>query len=119
MQILKKVFPSFYKIDGKCKKCGQCCKEILLKMTPRQINSKFFRGIVVKWLSWLYDFYLLDIDYINCYLAFSCKHRGDDGKCQNYFFRPPICRNFPLFDYFKKPTFIPNCGFNALVKIKR
>jgi len=113
MQALKKIFPTKFKIKGQCKKCGQCCAEILLKMSPTQINNNFFRNLCIRWLSWLYDFYLLRVDFDKGYLAFSCKHRGGDGCCQNYAWRPPICRNYPLLDYFDEPGFIPGCGFWA------
>lgn len=112
-QGLKGLFPTKFKIKGQCNKCGKCCEEILLKMTPSQIHNDFFRNLCVRWLSWLYDFYLLHIDLKRGYLGFSCKHRGKDGRCQNYFWRPPICRNFPLIDYFEEPVFIPGCGYKG------
>ncbi|MCX5751726.1 MAG: hypothetical protein NT099_08725 [Candidatus Saganbacteria bacterium] len=111
MQGLKRLFPHKYKIAGKCKQCGLCCEEIHLKMTPSQIKSNFFRNICIKWISWLYDFILLKVDFEYKYLAFTCKHKGIDGKCLNYTFRPPVCRNYPLLDYFKEPAFLPGCGF--------
>lgn len=113
MQGLKKFFPTRHKIAGTCRQCGVCCQEIHLKMTPRQIYSKFFRDLCIRWLSFLYDFYLLRIDYPRNYLVFSCKHKGKDGKCQNYFWRPAICRNYPLLDYFEKPVFLKGCGYEV------
>ena len=114
VQNLKKLFPHKHKITGKCKQCGQCCRGILLKMTPRQIKNEFFRDLCIRWLSWLYDFILLEIDAENQYLIFTCKHLGQDGKCQNYFWRYNICRNYPLLDYFEEPRFLPGCGYEKL-----
>ncbi len=111
--LLKKLFPTKYKIIGRCGKCGKCCEEIYLKMTKKQAGSVFFTSICSRWLSWLYDFYLIRIEKDRGYLVFSCKHRGEDGLCQNYFWRPPICRNYPLCDYFEKPLFIKGCSFNC------
>ena len=116
MQTLKNLFPKRHKIQGKCKTCGSCCREILLKMSKSQMKSKFFTALVVRWLSWLYDFYLLKIDYDRGYLAFSCHHKGKDGRCMNYKWRPPVCRNFPLLDYFEEPSFISGCGFRGAKK---
>ena len=113
VQSLKKLFPHAYRIKGKCKMCGQCCEEILLKMTPRQMNSKFFRDLVVRWLSWLYGFIFIRYDTERYYLVFTCRHRGGQGKCQNYVWRPNICRNYPLVDYFDKPVFLEGCGFSS------
>ena len=111
VQGFKRLFPTRYKIRGNCKQCGKCCEEILLRGTNRQINNPFFRNIAIRWISWLYGFYLLYVDYERNYLAFSCSHRGEDGKCKNYFLRPPICRNYPLLDYFEEPKFLPWCSF--------
>ena len=111
---LKKMFPTRYKIAGKCKMCGNCCKEIRMKIAPAYLSSKFFTELAIRWISWLFDFYLLKIDFENRDLAFSCKNLGKDGKCQNYFWRPSICRNYPLLDYFKKTVFLPGCGFRVL-----
>jgi len=113
VQKLKNVFPHQYKIQGKCRQCGECCKGIYLKMSSNQMRSSFFRNICIRWISWLFDFILLKVDFENQYLVFTCKHKGEDGKCLNYAWRPPVCRNYPLVDYFKKPVFLPGCGFSA------
>ncbi|MBU0574148.1 MAG: hypothetical protein ABIJ26_05315 [Candidatus Margulisiibacteriota bacterium] len=114
VQGLKKLFPHKYKITGRCKRCGNCCREIHLKMTPRQIRSEFFRNLCIKWLVWLYDFILLEVNTEYYYLSFTCKHIGEDGKCQNYTWRYNICRNYPLLDYFEEPKFLPGCGFKKM-----
>jgi Fe-S-cluster containining protein len=82
-------------------------------MTPAQMQSPFFTNLAIRWISWLFDFKLLGIDRERGYLAFTCKHLQSNGKCGNYFWRPNICRNYPLTDYFEKPVFLPGCGFYA------
>lgn len=109
----KKIFPTRWKRAGKCNQCGVCCKEIYLKMTPGQMKSPLFTTLAVRWISWLFDFILLRIEREYDYLVFTCKHITPGGKCGNYFWRPNICRNFPLVNYFKEPKFIPGCGFNS------
>ncbi len=113
----KYIFKSQYVLEGKCKQCGVCCQEILLKMTPAQIRSKFFTNLAIKWICWLFDFILLKIDYEHGYLAFTCKHVRPDGKCGNYFWRPSVCRNYPLVDYFKEPITLPGCGFKPRLRV--
>ncbi|OGC03442.1 hypothetical protein A2276_00835 [candidate division WOR-1 bacterium RIFOXYA12_FULL_43_27] len=110
---LKSLFPTRHKITGRCKMCGNCCREIRMKIAPAFLSSKFFTELVIRWISWLFDFYLIEIDFEHQDLVFSCYHRGEDGKCKNYFWRPSICRNYPLLDYFKKPVFLPGCGYYA------
>ena len=109
----KILFKTNWVLEGKCKQCGTCCREIYLKITPRQLSSRFFTGLAIKWTSWIFDFILLRIDYDNYYLIFTCKHRQPDGRCGNYFWRPNICRNYPLVDYFEEPKTLPDCGFRA------
>ncbi|PIS29092.1 hypothetical protein COT42_06225 [Candidatus Saganbacteria bacterium CG08_land_8_20_14_0_20_45_16] len=113
--LLKKLFfPSHWKLAGQCRQCGVCCQEILLKMTERQISSKFFTNLAIRWISWLFDFVLLRVDYEYNYLVFTCQHRCNEGRCGNYFWRPSICRNYPLVDYFEEPKLLPGCGFYAV-----
>lgn len=101
---------------GKCQKCGQCCKEIYLKIEPRQLGSALFTKLAVAWISWLFDFNLLRIDRENHYLVFNCRQQLADGRCGNYFWRPSVCRNYPLVDYFDEPKFIPGCGYSTRLR---
>jgi len=113
-QSLKRLFKTNYRIEGKCKKCGVCCQEILLKIHPNLLKGELITKTVIAWISWIFDFYLLYIDRENGYLAFSCYHRLPDGSCGNYFWRPSVCRNYPLVDYFKKPELLPGCGYKVV-----
>jgi len=112
--ILKKyILKTRYKITGKCRMCGNCCKEILLCATPAQCRNILFSTVATKWIEWIFDFTLLKIDTKEGYFVFSCKKQLPDGTCGNYFWRPSVCRNFPLVDYFKEPVLLPGCGFKA------
>ena len=84
-----------------------------MQIDPKQLGSKFFTTIAIKWITWLFDFILLKIDYDNYILEFTCQHCQANGKCGNYFWRPNVCRNYPLVDYFDEPKLLPNCGFKA------
>ncbi|MFA4967264.1 MAG: hypothetical protein WC624_03495, partial [Candidatus Margulisiibacteriota bacterium] len=44
----KRLFPTAWKLGGKCKQCGICCQEIYLKMTPAQMKSGFFRNLAIR-----------------------------------------------------------------------
>ena len=109
-------FKTRWTLEGKCKKCGNCCREIYLKITPRQLSSKLFTNLAIAWISWVYDFILLSVDRDNHYLIFTCKNRREDGSCGNYFWRPNVCRNYPLVDYFEEPKTLPNCGFTSKLR---
>ena len=112
----KLLFRTKWILAGECRQCGECCKEIYLKINPKQLGSKLFTTLAIKWISWIFDFILLKIDYENHYLIFTCKHRKPDGRCGNYFWRPSICRNYPLVDYFDKPKLLPGCGYSAIIR---
>ena len=115
--LLKRVlFRTRWKLEGKCKMCGSCCQQIYLKISPRQLGSKLFAKLAIWWICWLFDFILLEVDYDHYYLIFTCKHLREDGKCGNYFWRPSVCRNYPLVDYFEEPKFLPGCGFHARLR---
>ncbi|MFH1542863.1 MAG: hypothetical protein ABIE84_07245 [bacterium] len=109
----KYLFKSRFKLAGECKKCGNCCQEIYLRIDPKQLGSKLFTNLAIWWITWLFDFILLGIDYDHYYLIFTCKHTQADGSCGNYFWRPSVCRNYPLVDYFVEPKFLPDCGYSA------
>jgi Fe-S-cluster containining protein len=110
-QGLKRLFPTAWKIGGSCKQCGKCCEEILLKAHPALLKGNWITKLTVKWIEWVFQFYLIRIDREGKYLVFSCHHRGADGKCQVYNWRPSVCRNYPLLDYFKEPRFLDGCGY--------
>lgn len=112
--LLKKyVIRPRYRLSGGCLKCGQCCRAIYLKATRGQIASPLFCKIAVGWIEWLFDFKLKQIDREDHYFIFECRHLKENGSCGNYFWRPSVCRNFPLVDYFKAPVFLPGCGFTS------
>jgi hypothetical protein len=113
MQALRKIFPTAWQRSGRCLCCGRCCKEIYLSMTPGQARSRLFVGFFRRWFAWLFAFEFIRFDREAPALVFRCLKQRADGRCGNYFWRPPLCRNYPLLDYFKKPCFLPGCGFTS------
>jgi len=114
--LTRKIFGTNWALDGKCRRCGSCCEKIILTMTPAQMKSKLFRNISVRWISWLFGFRLIEVNRELNYLAFNCRYLTPEKKCGNYFWRPNICRNYPLVDYFEEPKLLPGCGFRAKLK---
>jgi len=114
--IVKKPFKTRWVLYGNCKKCGKCCKDIKLAVNPRLLTNSFTRELVVRWTSWVMGFHLKRIEYDPPYLVFSCKILCPDGTCGDYKWRPNVCRNYPLVDFFEEPALFKTCGFRARLK---
>ena len=111
--LAKKPFRSKWGLEGSCKKCGRCCLDISLEINPALLKSRFTIDVVVRWVSWIFNFYFKRIEYDKHFLVFGCKNLNEDGTCGDYKWRPNICRNYPIVDYFDEPALFDTCGFNA------
>lgn len=116
MRSIKSVFPRDWELSGGCKKCGKCCQEIFMGIRPILLKAKYPLKIIVAWIEWLFDFKLKSIDRQSSHLIFTCNNIGPDGLCKNYFWRPNICRNFPIVDYFEEPNPHSWCGYKIKCK---
>ena len=113
MRSIKRVFPRNWRLAGKCNKCGKCCKEICLSISPLLLKAKYPLKLIIAWVSWLFDFTFKGVDLNNNYLVFECRHLGPEGLCNNYFWRSNVCRNYPILDYFDEPVLYPWCGYKV------
>ena len=109
----KMPFRSRWKLEGGCRKCGRCCREIALKIDPRLLNNRLTTAVVIRWISWLFNFRLIRIEYDKPYLVFACNNQAGDGTCKEYKWRPNVCRNYPLVDYFEEPALYDFCGYRS------
>jgi Fe-S-cluster containining protein len=109
-------FRKKWKLEGSCKKCGKCCRDIHLKIDPRLLNNRFTRELVIRWISWLFRFYLKRIDHERNYLVFGCRNLTENGTCGDYRWRPNVCRNYPLVDFFDEPALFDTCGYKAKLR---
>lgn len=107
LKILRK---KYYRV-GKCKCCGKCCQNIYVNHDKKgfiKTEEEFKR------LRIFHSFYrsleLVGKDETG--LLFKCKNLGEDNKCKIHFFRPPICRNYPMEEIFKMGGILaPDCGY--------
>jgi Fe-S-cluster containining protein len=113
--LVKRPFRTKWKLSGKCNKCGICCQEIMLDIHPNLLKSRFTTDIIVRWLSWAFNFYLKDIDEKKYKLIFGCKTLRKNGTCGDYKWRPNICRNYPIVDFFDEPSLFKTCGYKAKI----
>ena len=112
---LSKFFPSKYRISGKCKMDGVCCKQIFID--ERLLNEIFFFSYLLRfWILKIYPFEMSNIvvetdEFASRSRMLRCKNLGSDNRCKEYFLRPLLCRNYPRKRYFKKLELHKNCGF--------
>ncbi len=107
-----KILKKKYYRTGSCKGCGKCCQNIYVNhgkkgfiQTEEEFNllkfsHSFYRGLE-----------LIGKDELG--LLFKCKHLDSEtNKCKIHFFRPPICRNYPMEEIFKMGGILtPECGY--------
>ncbi len=102
---------SKYVVKGSCKRCGQCCANIIfsdekgyiktpegfeaLKKENRRYQHFFISGIMDETQA---PFQPEDFDdpYKQAgALLFKCKSLSDDNSCKQYFWRALCCRDYP------------------------
>lgn len=115
--LVRRPYKTKWHLTGKCKKCGKCCHNIALKIEPRLLTSRVITELlIVRWVSWLFNFQLIWIDYQKYYLVFRCKNLKPDGTCKDYKWRPNICRNYPIVDFFDEPALSDTCGYSSIIR---
>lgn len=97
----------FYKIDGKCKMCGKCCRYMYSYDTYTEKEFRFMQFLYPAYRR----FKIVGTDEEGN-LIFGCKLISDDNKCTVYNKRLRMCRNYPV----KKLSFYgklhEGCGYN-------
>jgi len=96
---------------GKCKGCGRCCQEIYVRHEKKFIqDEETFNN-----LQRIHPFYsyLKIREKTETGLVFECtKLDKTTGKCKIYWFRPMICKLYPLEEIFMLGGVISeDCGF--------
>ena len=106
-----------FKQVGTCKKRGACCHYILIP-APKGIFGKLY----YLWNTEILGFYRRDNGIYESeghkVYVMGCRYLRKNGSCAHYFFRPPVCRNWPLIEHFGHPQIIKGCGFRAIQRKK-
>ena len=109
-KIAKLVVRPPFKRAGKCKKRGNCCyyitmrkrKGILGKLQmiwALEVNG-FYKRYPQPFFENGQELYVL-----------GCRYLKKNGQCAHYFFRPTICREWPIIEYFGYPKLLKDCGY--------
>lgn len=100
-----------YKIEGNCKKCGKCCKEIRAYGLKNERELKFMQFFLPHYKR----FYISKTDDNNN-IVLSCKYLLDNGLCSVYQNRPNVCKSYPAKSISFNSEMIEGCGFRILKK---
>lgn len=90
---------------GKCNRCGNCCRNILLYIEDEPIKTKEQFEKVKEWEKHYNNFYISGKSETGA-LLFTCKEIDKNNNCRVYFFRGLGCRMYPK----KNTKFLINGG---------
>lgn len=90
---------------GKCNRCGNCCRNILLYIEDEPITKEEQFEKVKEWEKHYHNFYISGKSETGA-LLFTCKEIDENNKCKVYFFRGLGCRMYPK----KNTKFLINGG---------
>lgn len=105
-----------YKLKGGCKKRGACCKYIHMGW-PKKGKLTLFSKIYIFWQTEVLGFYFKGFDFVEegeVIKVMGCRYLKEDGSCMHYKLRPALCRNWPRIYFFKEPTLLKGCGYQAV-----
>jgi len=100
-----------YKIEGSCKKCGKCCKEIRSYGLKNEKELKIMQFFLPHYKR----FYITRTDSEGN-LVLSCKYLTEQGLCSVYNKRPFVCRNYPKKSINLNLEMIDGCGYKVIKK---
>ncbi len=119
LALYNKLFSSKYIIKGKCKKCGNCCRNILFSTDKGYIkDEKLFLDLQKKF-RYYRNFKISGKikdkqDFQNGALTFECKYINKNNRCRIYFFRPDFCKKYPKISsdlIYSGVKMLDNCGY--------
>ena len=94
-----------YVKNGKCNRCGNCCRNILLYIEEDPIKTEKQFEKVKEWEKHYHNFYISGKTE-NGALLFTCREIDENNRCKVYFFRGLGCREYPK----KNTKFLINGG---------
>ena len=126
LDIYNKIFSSKYVIKGKCKKCGQCCRNILFSTKEGYVKSEKLFSEMQKKYKYYRNFRISGKienkqDFQNGALTFECKFISKRNKCLIYWFRPAFCRDYPNIineQIYNGVEMLDGCGYRFEINKK-
>lgn len=110
------VFAPKYKLEGQCRQCGRCCRNIVFYNDNKPITEDDDLNKLIKEDRHLISFYVSGKNEKG-ELLFTCKSLGEDNKCRHYWFRSLYCRRYPLVKSLKTGEYLQTedyCGYEIV-----
>ena len=110
------VFAPKYKLEGQCRQCGRCCRNIVFYNENKPITEDDNLEKLIKQDKYLRKFYVSGKNE-NGEILFTCKALGIDNKCKYYRFRSLYCRRYPLVKSLKTGQYLQPedyCGYKIV-----
>lgn len=104
--------PGFIR-HGSCKRCGNCCRNIIFQIQENYITTEEEFERLKKWKPKYNHFYISGRD-VDGLLLFTCKSLNDDNSCKSYRLRSLYCRLYPRMTknlILSGTTTLDGCGF--------
>jgi hypothetical protein len=106
--------PPFRQV-GACKKRGNCCHYILIPEAKGVMGKLFYF-----WQTQVNGFYLREPTAHEFgdkkVQVMGCRYLKKNGECSMHFFRPMVCRKWPVIEHFGRPRILKGCGYKAVVR---
>jgi Fe-S-cluster containining protein len=113
--VLKRTAGSRYERTGHCLKTGECCELISMEAPAFAYRWPRILGLFLRLGEIVYPFRLHA--RAGDEFLYTCENFDRQRRvCKNYRFRPKICRDYPAFGYFSKPSFFKGCGFGVRLR---
>lgn len=93
--LFQKFTSAKYVVTGKCKACGNCCKNITFKNGEHFIETQEQFDCMRNFDKRYNIFEISGRNKENNALLFKCKYLNNNGKCSKYWLRSLACRNYP------------------------
>lgn len=117
---INKLFSPKYVLKGKCRQCGNCCRNIVFYAYDKPIKEIGIFNKFKKKNKYLNNFQQTGMNEQG-ELLFTCKSLGNNNLCKNYILRSIYCRKYPLVKSLScgkiLPT-LPECGYEIVPQKK-
>lgn len=116
------IFKPRYKLEGECKKRGNCCHFIHMGWPSKKAKLSWASKLYIFWQTEVLGFYFKDFDFIEegeLTRVMGCRYLSPKGTCMHYKLRPGICRDWPKKHAIHRPHVLKGCGFRPVLRKKK